>query len=221
MNTITDFNYQTSFGMKKGLQTAEIIQRKAKNVYPHVSPYRIGKSKFCERPIGNEKNKFYEFASNLQKELEYFRNHILSSSRALHETLVKELKSGLKLGNSAEEVELASIIGRINGQNNIYSASIDGLDHGVCFITGKAVKEGKSQVLKDKDAIVIDPQLGITDYAGNYFVKLKEFLGRYKIRRRNISVTPHKNQLKDEKVIEYLKKEYPELVINDYKKVQV
>ena len=38
MNTITDLNYQTTFGMKQGLKQAEIIQRKAKNTYQHISP---------------------------------------------------------------------------------------------------------------------------------------------------------------------------------------
>ena len=213
MNVVTNSNYQTSFGMRKELKAFEIIQRKAKTVYPHISPYYMQESMCCESSVNN---KFYKYICDLQKKLDYFRYNVLSDSRSLHKDIVDNLKNGLKLGNSYEEAKLASIIGKINGHKNVYTANIDGLDHAICVISPKPIKEGKSQIL-DKKSIVVDPQLGLTDYADNYFVRLKELKGKDNFRKLNCSVTPHKQQLKDEKVIKYLKEQYPELSIKDYK----
>ena len=216
MNIITNSNYQTSFGMRKDLKYFEIIQRKAKSVYPHVSPYQMSGLKSCDYGVNS---KFYNYILNLQKKLEFFRHNVLSESRSFHKDLIENFKNGLKLGNNYEEVILASVIAKVNGIKNIYTASIDGLDHAVCVITKKTVKKGKSQAFNNKEAIIIDPQLGITDYASNYFIKLKEIIGKNNFRQTNLSVTPHKNQLKDEIVIKYLRDNYPELLINDYKEI--
>ena len=216
MNIITNSNYQTSFGMRKDLKYFEIIQRKAKCVYPHVSPYNMSGLKSCDYGVNN---KFYNYILNLQKKLEFFRYNLLSESRSFHKDLIENLKNGLKLGNSYEEATLASVIAKINGIKNIYTASIDGLDHAVCVITRKTVKEGKTQVLNNKEAIIIDPQLGITDYANNYFVRLKETIGNNNFRPAKLSVTPFKKQLKDEIVIQYLRDKYPELIINGNKEI--
>ena len=218
MNNITYSNYQMSFRMKECLKPAEKITRKVKNVYPHISPFNMQKFDHSKRSMDN--NKFFNYLKDLQMKLIEFR-HVLAESRSPHKDLVDELKNGLRLANGGEEVELASTIGRINGQKNIYSASVDGVDHAVCFITNAPVKEGKSQILKGKDAIIIDPQLGITDFANNYFAKIKEALGKYHFKKGDLSVTPFKNQLNDEQVIQNLKENYPELLIKDYKEIKV
>lgn len=265
MNTITNSNYQTSFGMKQGLKTADIIQRKAKSVYPHILPSRFEHFNDSTNPCLNRFNKYYGKSNLIYNMLITMKQIMLrlKFNESPHNAIINSLKNR-KLGNSYEEAMLASTIGRINGQKNIYSAIIDGLKHSVCFITDKAVQDGKSLVLKDKEAIIIDPQLGITDYADNYYKKLKEIfypntlviqsklddiyqgknsknlknlktsideiirqLNRENSRntifdaRGKLFVTPNENQLKDEKVIEYLKNNYPELIIKDYKKVQV
>ena len=149
--------------------------------------YTFNVQKFDHSKRGMDNNKFFNYLKDLQMKLIEFR-HVLAESRSPHKDLVDELKNGLRLANGGEEVELASTIGRINGQKNIYSASVDGVDHAVCFITNAPVKEGKSQILKGKDAIIIDPQLGITDFANNYFAKIKEALGKYHFKKGDLSV---------------------------------
>ena len=219
MNTVTNTNYQTTFGMKQNLKTADIIQRKAKNTYAHISPYLFEQQ---ENVMQNQKLK--EFVLELKRKLFDFR-YIMQTSPNPQKLLIENLKRGNKLGNSGEEVDLATIIGKINGQKNIYSASVNGLDHAVSIITNKIVKNGQKQIMKNKDAIIIDPQLGITDYAGNYFAKLKEIMGKpYQNATKNeagLAVIPRNNHRLNKAQIADLKTNYPELLIADYKHVKV
>lgn len=85
------------------------------------------------------------------------------------------MKKGL--GNCAEEAKLAELIGKISGIKNIYSGSIFAgkgfAKHDVAFITDKEIKENKKYQFKNKEALIIDPWLGITEFAGNYFKTIK------------------------------------------------
>lgn len=205
MNTIVNSNYQTAFGMKQSLKSAEIIQRRAKNTYQHFSPIVVDRY-YNSLDIPNKLRLSGLRLSDLRYKWESGQNYI--------KELIDNLKSGEKLGNGREETMLATAIGRMNWQNNIYAGYFDGLDHAVSFITNKAVKDGKEVLLKGKDAIIIDPQLGITDYAGNYCSKVFK-------NNSGLQIKPMWNDKLDTAPINDLRAGYPELIIRNYKKVEI
>ena len=223
MNRIENYGLsnQTSFGMKKSLKTVEILQRKAKNVYPHISPYEFEQRLY--RQNENISTPLQKVLTRIQIKLDALRLK-MGQSKYPQKELIENMKQN-KIGNGGEEVNLATIIGKLNGQKNIFSGRINGLDHGVAFITGKIVKNGEILFLKNKDAIIIDPQLGITDYAGNYYTKLKEIMGeQYKRQAKynaGLCIIPRDNHSIKEITITDLKTNYPELLIKDYKPVQM
>ena len=223
MNKIENYGLsnQTSFGMKKSLKSAEILQRKAKNVYPHISPYELRQRLYSQNE--NISTPLQKILKKIQIKLDALRLKITQSKYPQKE-LIENMKHN-KIGNGGEEVDLATIIGRLNGQKNIFSGRINGLDHGVAFITGKIVKNGEKLFFKNKDAVIIDPQLGITDYAGNYITKLKEIMGeQYKRKMKSstgLCIIPRGNHSTKELIITDLKTNHPELLIKDYKPVQI
>lgn len=240
MNAITNSN-QPVFGMRERLKPADTILRKAKNTYQHLSPHnlssRIEKAYNLEMdPLYLNSEPYIEFIEKkknisinrkllyvlrkFENKLVHYRN-LLKSSLNPVKFLIEELKNGGKLGNSSEEVALATIIGRINGQKNIYAGHINGLDHGVTFITNKPVEKGKKLFFKNKDAIIIDPQLGITDYADNYFLKIKDLIKTPFKKKPHFSVTPSDNFRLNDAQTEDLKKHYPELLIENFRPVKV
>lgn len=209
MNSVTKSNYQMTFGMKEILKPAAIIQHKAKQTYQHISPHVL-QTKYGKN----------QYLDGLTKLLHWFRRDLDCCDKPAKK-LIEQLKQGKKLGNGGEETMLATIIGRMNGQKNIYTGNIDGLDHGVSFITNKKVKDGMSMMLKDKDAIIIDPQLGITDYVGNYLSKLKETLNHPFKQKTGISIKPVDNIRISDTQVMGLRTDYPELLIKDYKTINL
>jgi len=205
MNTILNSNYQVGFGMKRPLKSPEVIQRKAKQAYQHLSPY-ILQNKYGSTP----------YIEKLVKSLTEFRHNLEVSENPL-KMLIEHLKNGKKIGNSGEETILATVIGRINGQKNIYTGTIDGLDHAISFITRGRVENGQKIILNDKNTIIIDPQLGITDYANNYFQKLCNIIGGMPKKKTIFSVTPVHNYRLNKTQIAELRANYPELLIENYK----
>ena len=159
---------------KNMLKSAMLIESKARNTYPHISTYRLRKQ------IGYDKETDPKFFSEMKKNYSLARK-MIKESGDFYTAMLFSLREG-KVGNCTEDAMLAELLGKINGQTNIYTGNIalsrDGknvgsLNHVVAFITEKAVKNNEKNFFKNKDAIIIDPWLGVTDYAGNYFNKLK------------------------------------------------
>lgn len=216
----SELTNQTTFSMRQKLKSAEIIQRRAKNVYSHISPYE-----FKQRLNKQKGNNLYllNLLETLQKKISIIRSDLAKSVNP-QKGLIEELKNN-RLGNGGEEVNLATIVGKMNGQRNIYSGTINGLDHGVSFITNKIIKNGEKQSFKDKEAVIIDPQLGITDYVGNYFAKLKEIMGEsYKRNVKHdsgLAIVPRDNHRINKAQMADLKANYPELLIDSYIPIKV
>ena len=177
-------------GRQLPIQYAEIIERKAHNVYPHVSSSKLNTR--CEHAYSNHsiaRNFFDEIRIETTAKLRELRSKLRKS-----DTFYADLVYGLqdqKVGNCFEEACLAELIGKMNGQKNIYVGDIfvekenvenkRKIDHTVAFITNKKIKPGKEYYFKNKDAVIIDPWLGITDYADKYFTKLRNhFKGYFK-----------------------------------------
>ena len=169
-------------GRQDIIKSADIIERRAHSVYPHTSL-----SKLRKRCID-----VYNIAEHSSKPAPLFFQKILIRTNQLRSALrqsdsfFSDLIYGMqdkKVGNCFEEASLAQLIGKVNGQKNIYvgdilveKENIEGkrkIDHAVAFITDKKIEIGKSYSFKNKDAIIIDPWLGIADFAENYFTKLK------------------------------------------------
>jgi len=159
-------------GNKQALKPAKLLEAKARNIYPHISTSRL------RTQIGYE-GADPEFFKRIKSSYSLMRK-MIKQSDDYYSAIVYALSEG-KVGNCTEDAMFTELLGKINGQKNIYTGSIgierNGeskfLDHAIAFITDQPIESGKRNYFKNKDAIVIDPWLGITDFAGNYFAKLK------------------------------------------------
>ena len=156
---------------QKVIRNADLITRKAHSLYPHVSESRIvsmiGEDKVKDLFWGNMSLRYaLKFAAQRYK--------METDEKNLYRHIVETMLDGL--GNCAEEAKLAELIARINGQKNVYSGKIFAgkgfAKHEVAFITDKEIKPDKKYHFKNKDALIIDPWLGVTDFAGRYFKSL-------------------------------------------------
>jgi len=175
-------------GRQNKLKTADIIGRKAHSIYPHISGSKLKKrcqdmyniSEFSSKPMPN-------FYLNISSKISEIRK-ILRQSQSFFADLIYSLQDK-KVGNCFEEACLAELIGKLNGHKNIYVGNIfikkDNfakkikIDHSVAFITDKKIEANKEYHFKNKEAIIIDPWLGITDFADKYFTQLKNYNRKY------------------------------------------
>ena len=245
-------NMITFKSRSQAIKNADRITRAVNSVYPHVSESR------SRRKINHFQTKLYPDKvcykfSNLS-----WRNSVkLDKLRYrsgegidLFKNIIDMLKNN-KIGNCYENSVMAQIIGKINGIKNIYPSKIffnknsSGhqiqLDHVVAIITDKPFDKGYKYNFKQKDAIVVDPWLGITEYAGDYLKRLKnEFVDIFpsipnfkytlknlektsenieqfnKERRRvfnpDFSFMLHHDEVLPDEYVPKLKEEFPELV---------
>ncbi len=169
-------------GRQDIIKSADIIERRAHSVYPHTSLSKLRKRCIDVYNIAEHSSK----PAPLFFQKIFIRTNQLRSALRQSNSFFSDLIYGMqdkKVGNCFEEAALAQLIGKVNGQKNIYvgdilveKENIEGkrkIDHAVAFITDKKIEIGKSYSFKNKDAIIIDPWLGIADFAENYFTKLK------------------------------------------------
>ena len=169
-------------GRQDILKTADTIQRKAHSVYPHISCSKLKKRVHhiygIPEPAFKPMPKFFQVIAEKIHEM----RDVLRSSEKIYPELVSEMQDK-RVGNCIEEALLAQLIGKINGQKNIYVGEIivekenvekkRSIDHAVAFITNKKIKSGNEYAFKNKEAVIIDPWLNIVDFAGDYFTKVK------------------------------------------------
>ena len=241
---------------------ADRITRAVNSVYPHISE---SKSKV----FINEKLLYMDFDSKLSAKLRELKikNAVkltalqfkMTSGMELFKNIILALKNH-KIGNCYESARLAEIIAKINGQENIYpmkmfiARNCSGADlelgHVVSVITNKQIESKEKYTLKNKDAIIIDPWLGITEFAGKYLEKLRHDFGYHfeympdssfsmNLIARNTKNLKEFNKQKKElfkPVIKFLLHEddrvtksnadelrqlYPELMLKDYENVNL
>ncbi len=248
-------------GRNNILQNADRITRKVNSVYPHISE---SKSKdYISKVI-----EFSDFNSDVSKKMMNlsFRNAVkldalrfrMPSGIELFKSIIYALKDK-HIGNCYESARLAEIIAKINGQDNVYSMKTyvarnrSGmeikLEHVVSVMTNQPIEAGKKYIFKNKDAVIIDPWFGITDFASKYVERLKnDFMHHFMYMPNNNLVsrmiskqakTPQEyNALKKEKFFnppirfllheddvltkeqaKELRDEYPELILDDFKKI--
>jgi len=173
---------------QKPLQYAGIIERKAHNIYPHISCSKLDKRyihAYSEHKFPVDVlDRIYEKVIVKLRELRAG----LRNTDVFYTDLIYGLQEK-KVGNCFEEAVLAELIGKLNGQKNIYVGNIfvkkenvenkRKIDHCVAFITDKKIQPKEEYSFKNKEAIIIDPWLGITDYADKYFTQLKNHFRKY------------------------------------------
>lgn len=200
---------------QKDIRNADLITRKAHSVYPHISESRvsaiISKDKVKELFWGQMS---MEYALKFAGE----RLKMECDEKNLYAHVIEALKNGL--GNCAEEAKLAELIGKINGIKNIYSGSIFAgkgfAKHDVAFITNEEIKPNKKYKFKKKDALIIDPWLGITEFAGNYFKIIKTNFAKLLEIRGNSKpyIIPDFTSKLTQSKIRNFRKKYSELIID-------
>lgn len=155
------------------LKSAKLLESRARNTYPHLSTSKI------RSQIGYEKTA-PRFLERLKNDYQLMRKMIRESGD-YYTAIIHTLSFG-KIGNCTEDSMLTELIGKINGQKNIYTACLGlkkdneptkYLDHVVAFISDKNIQDGKEYFFKNKDAIIIDPWLDTSNYVSDYFTKLK------------------------------------------------
>ena len=235
------------------IRQAGRITERVNSVYPHISESRINlkinhfQSIKYPDPICNKLGKLKLKNSTKIDNLRYRSGEGID----LFRNIIDMLKNK-QIGNCYEEAILAQIIGKINGVKNIYPSKIyfnknsSGeqmqLDHVVAIITEKPFDKGYKYDFKNKDAIVIDSWLGITEFVGDYIRRIKtDFIemfpsipdvkyslrnlarytkdinqfkqGRKAIFKPKFSFMPHNNEFLPDEYIKTLKNEYPELIL--------
>ena len=244
------------------VKNADRIIRQVNSLYPSISDTKP--DSFISRQIllcndnfdkaiklSRLKNKVENIRKEIQKELSDNTNSFLN--------IIKCLKDK-KVGNCFEKAKLAEFISKANGQDNVYtvrllytqnsSGAVRELDHVVTLITNKPLNKNNLYTLKNKEGIIVDPWLGITEFASNYFTKVQnEFRHLFpklpdnsiainKIKKESKNTSEYKDKIKEKlfkpkfmvqlhernssaEEIENLKKEFPELITENFKIVSL
>ena len=243
------------------LQNADRITRKVNSVYPHISESKqkdyISKIiEFCDFDSDISKKMMNLSLKNAVK-LDALRFR-MTSGIELFKSIIYALKDK-HIGNCYESARLAEIIAKINGQDNVYSMKTyvarnrSGmeikLEHVVSVITNQQIEAGKKYVFKDKDAVIIDPWFGITEFASKYVEKLKndfmhhfmympnnDFVSgmiskqaktpqEYKLLKKDKFFNPpirfllHEDDVLTKEQAKELRNDYPELILDNFTKV--
>lgn len=214
------------------IRQADRITRCVSSIYPHISESRLNISidRLIKQNSENQK-KCYQLSGLKFKNSTKLDNLRYRGGFGIEQfrIVISNLKEH-KIGNCYEESVLAHIIGKINGLKNIYPASIyykqkstnlkKEFDHAVAIITDKPFEKDHRYQFKNKDAIIVDPWLGITEFASDYFTRLKtQFKGMFSNKvqdSKEFYLKLHEEEVLPEEGIKVLKKEYPELVLEKF-----
>ena len=142
-----------------------------------------------------------------------------------YDLFVRTLKN--HMANCGELAELAKLVFGLNGKKLKYAEIIpDSVCHAVGVIPAKSTDLSKidfknTPMSKLKDVIVVDPWLGIADYAPNVAVQYEseysKFIGRFNdtknINGYYLNVTEGQPYDVDQETIKYFKAHYPNLFI--------
>ena len=235
------------------IRNADRITRHVNSVYPHISEskFRIYANEVIQNNSGNPKmcldlSKLkFKYESKMDA-LRFRGGYGLEQFKIIIDNLKNH-----KLGNCYESAILAQIIGKINGIKNIYPAQMFftknspqinmQLDHAVAVITDKPFEKDFKYQFKNKDAIIVDPWLCVTDYVGEYLSRIRNqlhknfpFLSDNEIRMKNFAANSnnlaefnqtrkkcfkhefffklHEDEISTPEETEMLKKEFPELI---------
>lgn len=166
-------------GNKNIIHDAELIERSARTVYNHVSASKL------KTVLDIDKNA-PEYIKSIGQEVGLTREMFRQGGDFYSSLIFRLQEKGI--GNCTEDAIFAQLLGMLNGQKNIYAGGIyinknnrqiGILNHAVAFITNKDIENKKEYFFKNREAVIIDPWLNITDFAGSYFNKIKTIFRKY------------------------------------------
>ena len=174
-----------NFINRNALKNADRITRYASSVYPHISESKstiVINNALTKKEL-NTKERYRLLNLKNRYKLKMDKLRYRGGYGFEQFQIIIDCLKNSKLGNCYESSILAEIIGKINGLKNIFSAQVfytkntDNInmrfDHGVAVITDKTFEKDIKYTFKNKDAIIIYPWLGITDFAGEYINKIR------------------------------------------------
>lgn len=203
MNTINKQIQQPSFSSRcPEIRDAQWVCQKVKS-FPHISSTKVTipvtdlaykhpdlYNKFTRFPYPDlfkkpEEHKIvriFEWQKNLVKKMSHARDDWGVLRKGDFKTvgaILGQFKYN-RLGNCGEDAFLSAAILRLNGIKNAYTASIKidkySQDHAVCAFN----RSGKPYSGKiERDTIIIDPWIGVADFASNVFQKYKDSFSKY------------------------------------------
>lgn len=245
----------------QAIRQADRITRHVNSIYPHVSHSKTAVKISDELSFLDNGAPEARRLQDLQNKLDCKITSLqlsLTSGLDLFRKIIDALKNK-KIGNCYESARMAEIIGKINGQENIYpmrmfvpknkSGALRPMEHVVSVITESEIKPGIKYKFKNNNALIIDPWLGLTEFADKYIEKIKlEFkhllpimpdlnfsiymatkdaknIKEYKNLKRAMEFKPdirfelHYDDIVSKQDAEVLRKEYPELILNKFETI--
>ena len=127
-----------------------------------------------------------------------------------------QMKNG-KLANCHENAKAGMTILKMNGVENAQVVQLkmndQPFDHCVCVFN----KDGSEFAGKEKQTIVVDPWMGVADFADNYFTNYSSELSKLSSEplEGKFDFIPRENYEFDKNDIELLKSEFPNLIIRN------
>jgi hypothetical protein len=237
------------------IREADRITRYAHSIYPHVSESRMGNllDKHIAKNSGNEKI-CSKLCTTKYKNAMRIDNLRARGGYGIEQFYyIIDMLKNKAFANCYENAVFAQLLGKINGIKNIYpskmfftqnsSGRAMDLYHAVAVITDKPFEKDFKYQFKNKDAIIVDSWLGITEYAGEYLNRLRNqffksfpnLLSSNEITEKNVafnsnSVSEYNQKIKkcfkhefyfklhDDEVVtdeqvEIIKKDFPELIL--------
>ena len=208
------------------IKKADKICRKINNTYPAYSP-----SKIMLKSIFKKDHDLYKYASSLQEIIDAKIRRPLHSLRELDlkylyfKTLTDKTKE-YKLANCNEFMNLANLACAVNGMKSvpIKFLAIDendiikkDIDHIVLAVPLNGKKVEFDRLTRQKDVIIIDPWLGIADYAQNIENRYKDFSDIFKLPEGiHLAADTHvkEEDIIPQKMFKNLREMFPELIVD-------
>lgn len=196
------------------VRDADWVMRKAKSEFPHFS------TTYARMNYSDILDKNYKLNEYLVNKTDYLKlERVLSLGSGTQFKRLKAIISALcddRLGNCYEDATLADLILKMNGVKNSYRARFltnhgtKKIDHTVTIIDKNPI----DKYFNPKKIIIIDPWLGIADYADRVF---KLYKTRYNNFFRMANSQQFDLQMKSqlqltESELNYFRKEYPQFL---------
>ncbi len=196
-----------------------IIEKMANNSNPYLKNIQNFDSENDEKVFNMflSRRRFIRCVNSIRNEYRVSGEKCIDFAR----NILNQLKH-TRCGNCFEDANAAEVIMKVNGVKNACTATLKAgeynIDHVVCLFNRDGSEVGGKV---SKNTIVIDPWLGVVDFAKNVFKK-------YKSMYKNFIYIPENNEgielrnlskIKLNKLeIEYLKRKYPEIVFKSDKR---
>lgn len=196
------------------IRDADWVMRKVNSEFPHFSPTKA-RIQYSDLFDKNIKLKEYVEDKNADLKAERFLNQCVFDRFKMLKNTIATMMDG-RLGNCYEEATVADLILKMNGFKNSYRARFltdfgtKKIDHTITFID----KNPTGEYYNPHKLIIIDPWLGITDYADKIFkiykTKYNNYFRMSNSQEFDLQLKPDLNLTEEQ--LNYFRKKYPQLI---------